>query len=139
MRALIYSSLLEIPAIAEDCGGRLYPSGSLGFGNNPEDPPVPYALLMQLPATEYTEVRFTASAVDRFFQIYVYDDRGDYGRIDNILGAVRETILGLESKEDTATGARCIGSIWSGESQDLLDAEHDVVFKYGMFKLASTK
>lgn len=139
MRALVYGSVNGIPAIQEDCGGRFYASGSLGIGDTPANPERPYCLFIELPSVPFQEVRKTARATNRFFQVFVYDDRGDYARIDNILAAVRETILGLVLQEDASTGARCIESIWTGDSQDLTDDQHDTSYKFSLFQLTSTK
>lgn len=139
MRALVFTTLKDIPAIAQDCDGRFYASGTLGIGNVPANPDRPYCMYTQLPANAYQEVRKTSTATLRFFQFYVYDDRGDFARIDNILAAVRETIPGLVDKVDTSNGATCIEAIWTGESPDIADDQHDTNVKFGSFQLTSTK
>lgn len=139
MRALIYQACKDIPAIAEDCSGRMYQAGALGIGDAPANPDRPYALITELPSVPFQEVRKTAHPANRFFQFWVYDDRGDFARIDNILLAVRETILGLESQVDASTGARCIGVLWTGDSQDIPQDQQDTNAKYSLFQLTSTK
>ena len=139
MRALIYQAVKDIPEIAEDCGGRFYQSSSVGIGGVPANPDRPYCLFMELPSIPFQEVRHTARAVNRIFQVFVYDERGDFTRIDNILAAVRETILGLVLEVDTSTGARCIESLWTGDSQDITDDQHDTSAKFSLFQLTSSK
>lgn len=139
MRALVFNTFKDIPEVAIDCGGRFYAAGTLGIGTVPANPDRPYCMYAQLPATAYQEVRKTSTATLRMFEFYVYDDRGDFTRIDNILAAVRETIPELVDKVDTSNGATCIEAIWTGESPDVPDDQHDTNVKFGSFQLTSTK
>jgi hypothetical protein len=136
VRALIFTAIKA--AVGDICGDRVYPSGTLGIGKNPASPEQPYVQYIELPSVAHLEVRRTSRAVDRTFQVWAYDKRGSYARIDNILSLVRETILGLITEVDQESGARCIEVVWEGESQDLHDDEHDENAKYSLFKLTSS-
>lgn len=137
-RELIYQALRASAAIADEVDARIYQSGSLGIGNAPDEPSRPYILFIQLPSVPFPEVRHTARAARRTYQVYVYADRGDYGYIDKVLGLVRETVLGLVDSHES-TGVRCLDVRWTGDSQDIVDTLMDLSYKFTTFQLVTTE
>ena len=139
MRILIYQALMNNDDLTNECGDRIYQAGSLGVGKTPALPQRPYVLITELPGTPYPEVRRTSTAILRTFQIWVYDERGDLELIDKLLGFIHQSVLGLILQKEGATGAVCIESRWSGDSQDIVMDQSDLNCKYSLFQLTSTQ
>lgn len=137
MRTLIYNSLLVTPGLA-DVNGRIYQRGSLGVGDVPASPVKPYLVMGELSPVIHPEVRDTARTVSHMFQFHAYDERGSFIRIERLLYAVRETVLGLVTVV-SPTGARCTDAEWTDVSGDLSDAQLDANVKFIIMRVTANK
>lgn len=144
MRQLIYTSLVQKAALYVDglMGAgppRVYQAGSLGIGKAPASPGHPYMLIGELPPVVYPEVRHTSPhSKGGVYQVFVYDQRGDYTRADAILLLVRETLLSLVG-QTSPSGAVCIDVLWQGDSGDVLDPARDQNAKFSVFRIKSNR
>lgn len=107
---------------------------SLGLGEHVAVPMRPYMVWKENPDLEHPEVSETSHARTRSFNIYVYDWKGDFTRINRILAAVKVLVKGMApfvvTVEDEAD-IRCSGSKWNGLSQNLVDDGYDSCCRYG--------
>lgn len=138
MRQLLHSSLLANAELTAIVGQRVYQSSSLGVGDVPPDPPKPYILYTELPSDPYRAVQETSRAKARYFQVYVYDDRGSFVRIERILAFIRETLLSLIGAV-SPSGVRCTDVQWQGESGDISDVELDANSKFGNVRFVASQ
>jgi len=126
MRSLLYQAVAAIPAF----GGRVYQASATGVGDVPQSPDKPFCVIREIGSTTYPVVEETASPRARSFYFWVYDERGSYVRIDELLKEVGDTVRDLVGSV-SPSGRRCIGVNWQGESMDLEDDTYDANAKYG--------
>lgn len=131
MEGHLVQTILADPAIAEIVGDRFYASGSLGEGPNPAQPQKPWMAWTELPSAPYREVQKTSNSQLRLFQIFVYDDKGDYERINRILSICRRIVKSMYPFE-TEDGVRCSGSEWGGFSGNIVDDGYDASVRFGI-------
>lgn len=137
MKKLISKSLIENLELANVIEDRVYQSSSLGIGDIPEKPKLPYILYTELPSFPYREVRETSNASLRTFQIYIYDEPGSFLRIEDLLELVRETLIGLAGVV-SPSGARCTDVDWRGYSEDFTDTVRNEIFRFATFNFTSS-
>lgn len=106
-----------------------YASSSLGLGENPPVPPRPYMVWNELTDLVHQEVRETSDARNRNFQWFVYDHKGDFTRINEILADLRSLVKGM-GDFTTEDGIRCSESHWSGISGQATDDGYDSAVKF---------
>lgn len=123
-RTFLYSALKNDPTLQGWVGDRIYQSASMTtaqtvkpfiiyhIGNNTSE-----NLAEDHPANRY------------FFQIYIYDDGGDYTRIDNIGDRVKALLSGASSPQDKIINTRFLE-----RSQDLNDETLRAIFNYLRFQ-----
>lgn len=104
----------------EDPSPWIYSSSSLGKGNNPQVPEFPYIVYNELPTSPFAVVRETSNAEGRRFTIYVYDEIGDFTRI-NAIHAVLRKIVKRMAPFKIGEGAYCLTSEWEGLSGRIVD------------------
>jgi hypothetical protein len=138
VRRLLHTSLLANALVVAEVGQRVYQSSSLGVGDVPPEPQKPYVLYTELPSDPYLAVRETSRAKARFFQVYVYDNRGSFVRIERILALIRETLVSLNGTV-SPSGVRCTDVQWQGESGDISDEEYDANSKFGNVRFVASQ
>lgn len=148
MRTLLYQTIISDISIVGISGAslggvghaRVYQAGALGIGHVSTKPQRPYMLLSELPSISYSVVRDNSPAAkSHFFQIWVYDDRGDMTVIDTILAATEIKLNGKLDGVISSTGALCLSSPTQGISQDLVDPEFDLSSRFLTVRLTSNK
>lgn len=143
MKKLIYDTLVGAVSLQEvevgEAGNRVYQRYALGEVGIPDKPDFPFILIGELPAFPARNKPKTSRALTHFIQVYVYDHKGSYVRIEAILELVRELVLALEG-EMSASGSRCLGVGWDTTSQDYDDDNYDAFVKHITFSITgSTK
>lgn len=111
-----------------------FASSSLGLGPNLPIPDRPYIVVNELTDRVHQEVKETSHARDRNFQIFVYDHKGDFTRINKILEDLRDVVKGLAPFE-APDGTWCSASEWGGISGQATDDAYDSVVRFGNLKL----
>lgn len=129
MKHLIMATLRDTPPLQVILERRIYGAGVLGTDGIPADPKKPYIQYNELQSFSQRSVRETSTARNRFFQIFVYDIRGSYTRINDALDIVDEALKGLVGKRST-TGVLCMDAFVTGRSRELEDAQYDAFTKF---------
>lgn len=145
MRQLIYTALvaafatydpaddfLKAPGIAD----RIYPSGSLGTNGIPAEPECPYIQYGFDAHVPYPAVREGGGPKRHLARVWVYDKRGDYLRIDEIQGLVRQTIEGLTAQV-SPSGVRCTDAMFLTLGGDLTDNVRNLNVKQSSYRLVA--
>lgn len=131
MRSLIYSSLAATSAVTALVGTnpvRIWTANSLGEAHIPPNPDPPFLLVQSIANQVHPQVQKTGRSATQIFDIRVYDERGDYLRIDRLLRIVRDTLLGL-TLAVSPSGARCTDVKWQAFGPDSDDPVLDKIFK----------
>lgn len=137
IRRLLVATLKETPAIDAIVHKRVYPTGSLGKRGIPAEPPKPYMMYKVTAEISHQAVRETSSASDLYVEIFVYDKGGSFTRINTLLDLVRENVVGLAG-QTSDTGARCLDSLWTSNSQDGVAPEpEDTIWRSARFKITA--
>jgi len=113
---------------------RMYPAGSLGVGPIPADPETPYAQYAVSSSTPYLEVRETGKTQRHLLTVYVYDERGDFTRIDAIHKVVKDTVEGLTGQQGD-DGWQCTDALFTTIGSDLTDNVRNLGVKVASFRL----
>lgn len=108
----------------------LFASHSLGVGPTPADPPKPWIAWLELAAATFNEVRKTSNAKTRNFQIFVYDDEGDFTRINQIMNVIERIVKNMAPFTDSE-GTRCSDSEFVGISGNLPASQYDGACRFG--------
>ena len=139
MDAHLFNAISTDVALAQIFSFRLtetpwfYSSGSLGEGENPEIPEVPFMVYNELPSSPYREVDETSNAEQRVFTFYVYDEIGDYERINTVLRHLRRIVKGMVPFTTSEAGftIRCSDAWWDGISGRIVDPEYHTGVRIG--------
>jgi hypothetical protein len=115
-----------------------YASSSLGLGPNIPVPRRPYIVHNELTDTVHQEVRETSNARDRPFQFYVYDHKGDFTRINNILNDLRDVVKGM-APFLAPDGTWCFDALWVGISGQVTDDGYDSGTKFATVRFTVSK
>ena len=107
-----------------------FASSSLGLGENEPVPPRPYIVWNELTDVVHQAVRETSNARNRNFQIFVYDYKGDFTRINQILKELRRLVKGM-APFTTDDGVRCSESLWGSMSGNITDDGYDSCVRFG--------
>lgn len=105
-------------------------ASSLGLGPNVPVPARPYIVWNEFTDVVHQAVRETSNARDRIFQIYVYDYKGDFTRINAIVKELRRLVKGM-APFTTEAGVRCSESLWGGMSGNITDDGYDSCARFG--------
>jgi hypothetical protein len=136
MRQLIYQQLSANAALTELIGDRLYPIGSLGVSPIPAEPLRPYVQWGFDPAIPYRATKDTTRSMRHVPRFYVYDERGDFLRIDAIHELIRQTIEGLTTMV-SPTGRRCTDAIRTLLGGDLTDNVRSLNVRQATYRIVS--
>jgi hypothetical protein len=132
MRDLVVAAVGDVGKL----GGRVYVTGALGAGDIPAHPEWPFALVREAQSVPYAAVRRTGNSTRHDYLIYIYDERGSYVQIDEVLREVRDTLM---SKEGTKapSGVQCTGVEWFGTSGDLVNEELNSFTKFATVRVTA--
>jgi hypothetical protein len=108
-----------------------YASSSLGNGDNPAVPTKPYVVWNELPAVAYQQVKKLSDAQLRTFNLYVYDEKGDFTRINAMLRVLRRIVKVDLDHFQLEDGTRCSASEWVGISGNIEDDGYDAIVRFG--------
>jgi hypothetical protein len=144
MKDLVYQALMADPEVvaAVTTGGteaRIYSMTALGRAGDmntlpiPAVPVKPFIIISNMGDTPLEVVRETSFASDVAFRIAVYDDPGDYERINSVLKKVRSAVLPIRDGRIGPLGSKCLESRWTGFSQELQDPDYDANMRFASF------
>jgi hypothetical protein len=141
MRKLVYDTLIN----STQAGDRVYSASTLGTSPNaqgtapliPARPGWPFIIVRFMPEVPYVDVDETSDASDVVCQVYVYDDRGSYTLIDEVMKECRDLLKALTGIR-SASGAFCMRSKWEGVSQDFFDEQYQSNVRFGTVRLTSS-
>lgn len=135
MEAFLVTAIAEDVALKtfldeRDPATWLFQKSSLGEGTNPEVPPRPYIVWNEATSIPQAAVKETSNAQWRVFNFYIYDDSGDYGRINEIGRHLRRIVKAL-APFTTDEGHRCSQSDWTGISGQIEDQGYHLITRFG--------
>lgn len=107
----------------------LFASSALGIGDNLPVPPRPYIVTNELTDLVHVAVKETSDSRNRNFQWFVYDHKGDFTRINEILHALRPLVKEIAPFR-ASDGTWCSDSHWSGISGQSTDDGYDSCVKF---------
>jgi hypothetical protein len=114
----------------QEIPGGFHEMSSLGIGPEVAVPERPYIVYKELPSVEYVEVAEQSNVELRSFQIFVYDHRGDFSRINQYLRRIKQVVKQMAPFE--YEGSRCSGVLWGGMSGYVVDDGYDSNTRYGI-------
>jgi hypothetical protein len=114
---------------ARDVEDWFYSASAMGLGENKPVPKRPYIVWNELPDQVHRTVEETSDARNRNFSFYVYDEQGDYTRIEAILNALRNVVKSM-APFTTTDGVRCSASTWQGVSGQIPNDGYDSCTKF---------
>lgn len=115
-----------------------FAASSLGIGENPPVPDVPYIVWNELESQPRHEVRKTSNAQWRIFTLHVYDEMGDFTRINTILRELRRITKAL-APFVAPDGTRCSDSRWDGISGNLTDQGYSQNVRFGTVRFMASQ
>lgn len=136
MRAIIYNLVKEaledlwLPVLGADWEDSI---GSAGSFREDDLPSRPFAVIhmgVQNPGMAHIK--------DRNMVIWIHDEGGDYGRIDEALHAVYGRLDGAEHVSDSGGSAELIRAHWTATSGDLIDPGFRTITKNSSYRLIGT-
>lgn len=129
LRSWVYGRLHDDPYLLSQHEGRVYARESLEIG----DLPVPFLAYGLGNSTAENLVDATSDELDaerQFFQVWAFDARADYARIDEeLLPAIRRVFRGASSTADGVIAVR-----WLETSQEFDDQTLRAIFRYHRFQ-----
>lgn len=140
MKKLIYNAVTtDAGLIAIVPADRVLQRYVLGERAIPDNMPLPFLLISELPAFVPNGAHETSKALTHYFQFYMYDKVGSYGQIEDYLDMLVDVIRSLEG-QTSSTGKTCMEVRWQSRSQDYADDAYDAFVKHDTFKVTgSTK
>lgn len=127
-RTWLFSTLTTTPAITNYVGTRVFPKKSMK--SSVEAHPF---IVFKLGVNANEDLSETNQSNRQYFQIFVHDhadgETGDYLKIDDILKAIKETLVNAASASD-----ELISIIYLETSQDFEDETLNTVYKYMRFQ-----
>lgn len=97
-----------------------FEASSLGLGDADAVPKRPYIVWNEGEDFEFAEVKETSNARRRRFRIYVYDEPGDFTRINRIMRNMKARVKTMApfviAAHDDEPEIRCSESVWGGMS-----------------------
>lgn len=128
VEATFVQAILNDSAFAE-VEDRFFAASSLGVGPNPEQPAFPWMAWIELSSWSYEQVRETSNAKRRSFTVSVYDEMGDFTKINTLLRGIERVVKTL-APFTTTDGTRCSDCRVSGFSGDITDPEYDASVRF---------
>lgn len=124
-RTWVYDKLrLNAPLLLLVPVGSIYGAGSLqGVPANK-----PFVVINFGPESPMLKDGFSPVATGQFATVYVHDSPGDFLRINQILNAIREALIGQ------VVGVGGICAEWLGDSADLADDVYKTNMRNGEYK-----
>lgn len=107
-----------------------YASSSLALGPDNPVPERPYIVWGELSDNVHREVEESSNARTRTFRFFVYDQKGDFGRINDVLAELQRVAKGFDHFT-TDDGIRCSAVAWLGISEQFPDDGYDSCTRYG--------
>lgn len=132
MRSLLFQILSSSMQLNGLVGSRIYEMGAADDedGNPPEKP----FLVVKFVGEEQRPAR---RILDKLAELWAYDERGSFLKIDEILSVARE-ILDRRTG-DMSDGVWLIQSNWLSTSPDLFDESYRANVKFATFRLVGNK
>lgn len=136
MRAILYQQIkAALESIWEPLLGASWEDsiGSAGSFREDDLPPRPFAVIhlgVRSPGMAHI---YRQNAV-----IWIHDEGGDYGLIDNSLQAVYGTLNGAEHLQDSEGSAELIRAEWTATTGDLTDPGFRTITKNSSYNLVGT-
>lgn len=128
MRQLVATTLLNTQSIRNIVGNRIWSANQVGEPPLVSNPKTPFLVVQGMPNTVVRPVQQTARSAFWTFDIRAYDERGDYGIIDQLLILCRESLLGTVDAI-SPDRHRCTFVRWMGFGVDSDDPILDKIFK----------
>lgn len=130
MEDVLVAALKNDVTLSAIIADRLYAPASLGIGNNPAAPEKPYVQWNEIVSTSSEVVKETSNATTRTFQIFVYGELGDPGRVNEVMREAKRVVKALAPYD--VDGVRISQSDWNGESSLMEDSVMKAVVRIGM-------
>lgn len=108
----------------------LFATSAVGEGDNPQIPTRPYIVWNEGDTAPQAAVKETSNAQWRLLRFYVYDDEGDFGKINAIMQHLRRIVKGV-APFTTEDGTRCSASEWIGISGLIQDQGYHLITRFG--------
>lgn len=138
MRELLTSAVKDDTALQAIWNKRFFQAGSLGRGGVPQKPEFPFGTYRELPSIIPNVARETSRSQRHFFNVYIHDKQGTYSRINDVIEALRETVIGLAGRT-SSSGALCLDAVWNGHGGDLEDEDYKSNLKIVTFELVANR
>lgn len=143
VEAYMEQHITTFPSVVAHFSGRdvkdwWYESSSLGLGPNEPVPERPFIVVNELPDFVHRTVEETSHARDRNFQIFVYDERGTFTRINAIMESLREAVKAM-APFTTDGGIRCSQAVWAGISGQIPNDGYDSGTKFASVQLTVSR
>jgi hypothetical protein len=123
-RSFLFGLLKNDPTLQDMVGDRIFQSSSMTSANVTK----PY-LVYHIGNNTSENLADDHPASRYFFQVYIYDEEGDYSRVDDIGDQVKLLLMGQGSPEDKIMTTRYLE-----RSQDLNDDTLKAIFNYLRFQ-----
>ncbi len=130
MESLLVAALSADSALQAIVGDRIFAASSLGVGSNPQVPDRPYVVWNELPSIPFREIRETSNCQARLFQLWAYDEIGDWTQINAMLSHTRRICKALVPVQ-TSQGYNVSGQEWLGLSGLIADQTYHVNSRFG--------
>lgn len=100
-------------------------------GGTIDTPALPYVVLAWLGS-----VTVGGRNSPELLDVYVHDERGSYGKIDQVLKAVKPVLLAAEQYAGpSGTSTRLVQATYLGRSADLFDPDNGTAFQYSSWRI----
>lgn len=107
-----------------------FAASALGEGDHPETPDVPYIVWNELATQPFQEVSETSDAQWRVFTLWVYDEEGNFARINEVLNELRRIVKAM-APFTASDGVRCSSARWDGISGNITDQGYHQNVRFG--------
>lgn len=130
MRAYIVQRLTDDVELA----ARGLPANAVFSAENVDTPePRPFIVIRWQPVTPTFR---TAPSQSRPFEVYVYDKRGDYSRIDFLIARIKEVLTSIKAQQ---TGTGWITQVdWIGDGGDGYDDVYEALHRTAAFNAVAS-
>jgi hypothetical protein len=115
-----------------------FAASSLGIGENPPLPPTPYIVWNELESIPQHVVRKTSDAMWRIFTFYVYDEMGDFTRINQIMREIRRITKAM-APFVAPDGTRVSESRWDAISGNISDQGYSQNVRFGTARFMASQ
>lgn len=130
IRAIEQDAQLLIALDGREPATWMFQTSAVGEGENPDIPDRPYIVWNEGVAVPQAAVKESSNAQWRTFTFYIYDDSGDFGRINAIMRHLRRIVKAV-APFTTEDGTRCSASEWVGISGLIQDQGYHLITRFG--------